>query len=238
MKKGRFTEEQILGAVQQMANGRTATEIAREMGVSKHTIYGRNQKYGGMSSDDAKRLKHLEEENRRLKIAVADLMLDRDVLKAVISKKRVELVSRREDVAFAMAKFPISQRKACELMQIERSSCRYEAKPERQPEVREEVNRMAEAHPRYGYRRVTAVLRREGRHVNHKRICRLRRQLGLLVRRTVRKPLKRQQPAPVSVTAANQQWAMDFVSMRRQTAKKSVCLRSLTCSHASAWRWR
>ncbi len=86
MKKARFSEEQIIGAVQQLSNGRTATDVAREMGVSKHTIYAWNQKYGGMDSDDAKRLKHLEEENRRLKIAVADLTLDREVLKAVIQK--------------------------------------------------------------------------------------------------------------------------------------------------------
>ena len=86
MKGTRFTEEQIIGALQQLGSGRTAADVAREMGVSKHTIYGWNQKYGGMNSDEAKRLRHLEEENRRLKIAVADLTLDRDVLKAVISK--------------------------------------------------------------------------------------------------------------------------------------------------------
>jgi putative transposase len=86
MRQSRFTEEQIIGVLQQMASGRTAAEIAKELGVSKHTVYGWSQKYGGLSSDDAKKLRHLEEENRRLKIAVADLTLDRDVLKAVISK--------------------------------------------------------------------------------------------------------------------------------------------------------
>jgi putative transposase len=86
MKKARFSEEQIIGALKQMASGRTAADVARELGVSKHTIYAWNQKYGGMSSDEAKRLKHLEEENRRLKIAVADLTLDREVLKALIQK--------------------------------------------------------------------------------------------------------------------------------------------------------
>ncbi len=86
MKKARFTEEQIIGALQQMASGRTAADMAREMGVSKHTMYAWNQKYGGMKSDDATRLKHLEEKNRRLKMAVADLTLDREVLKAVVQK--------------------------------------------------------------------------------------------------------------------------------------------------------
>lgn len=86
MKKARFTEEQIIAALQQMASGRTAADVAREVGVSKHTLYAWNRKYGGMSSDEAKRLRQLEDENRRLKVAVADLILDRDVLKAVISK--------------------------------------------------------------------------------------------------------------------------------------------------------
>ncbi len=86
MKKARFSEEQIVAALQPMAAGRTASDMARELGVSKHTMYAWNKKYGGMTSDEAKRLKHLEEENRRLKVAVADLTLDRDVLKAVISK--------------------------------------------------------------------------------------------------------------------------------------------------------
>lgn len=86
MKKARFSEEQIIGALRQLTSGRTAADVARDMGVSKHTIYAWNQKYGGMNSDEAKRLKHLEEENRRLKIALADVTLDREVLKAVISK--------------------------------------------------------------------------------------------------------------------------------------------------------
>jgi len=86
MKKAKFSEEQIVAALGQVASGRTAADVARELGVSKFTIYAWSRKYGGMKSDDAKKLKHLEEENRRLKIAVADLTLDREVLKAVISK--------------------------------------------------------------------------------------------------------------------------------------------------------
>jgi putative transposase len=86
MKKARFSEEQIIGALKQMASGRAAADVARELGVSKHTIYGWNQKYGAVYSDDAKRLKYLEQENRRLKMAVAHLTLDREVLKAVIQR--------------------------------------------------------------------------------------------------------------------------------------------------------
>ena len=69
-----------------MDAGRTAIEIGREMGVSKHAIYAWKAKYGGMSVTDAHRLKQLEDENRRLKQIVADLSLDKEALKAVISK--------------------------------------------------------------------------------------------------------------------------------------------------------
>ena len=86
MKKKQFSEEQIVGALKQLEGGRTAEDIGREVGVSKHTIYAWNKKYGGLSSDDARRLRHLEDENRRLKHIVADLTLDREVLKGVIEK--------------------------------------------------------------------------------------------------------------------------------------------------------
>ena len=86
MKAKRFTEEQIIGAVKQMEAGRTAIEIGRELGVSKHAIYAWKAKYGGMNVTDAHRLKQLEDENRRLKQMVADLSLDKEALKSVIAK--------------------------------------------------------------------------------------------------------------------------------------------------------
>jgi putative transposase len=86
VKKNRFSEEQIIGALKQMEAGRKAEELGRELGVSKHTIYAWSKKYGGMNSDEAKRLRHLEEENRRLKHLVADLTLDKEALKGVIEK--------------------------------------------------------------------------------------------------------------------------------------------------------
>ena len=61
-------------------------DMAREYGVAKQTIYARKSKYGGMDVSEAQRLRKLEEENRRLKHLVADLSLDKEVLKAVITK--------------------------------------------------------------------------------------------------------------------------------------------------------
>ena len=86
MKRSRFTEEQVIKAVQEMGAGRTAAEVSRELGVSTHTIYAWNKKYGGMQVSEAKRLRQLEDENSRLKQLVADLSLNQEALKSLIAK--------------------------------------------------------------------------------------------------------------------------------------------------------
>jgi putative transposase len=86
MKKTKHSEEKMIGAVKQLEAGRSAKELAREIGVTDQTLYNWRAKYSGMDVSDAKRLKALEEENRRLKTMVADLSLDKEALKAVIRK--------------------------------------------------------------------------------------------------------------------------------------------------------
>ena len=84
MSRSAHTEAQMIGAVKQVEAGRKAEEVAREMGVSKHTIYAWKQKYGGMDVSEAQEVKALREENARLKRIVADLSLDKDALQFVI----------------------------------------------------------------------------------------------------------------------------------------------------------
>ena len=86
MKKSRHSEEQIIGVLKQMEAGRKVGELAREVGVSEATLYTWKSKYGGMEVSEARRLRALEEENRRLKQLVADLSLDKEALKVVIQK--------------------------------------------------------------------------------------------------------------------------------------------------------
>src|ERR1700733_9436412 len=71
MKKTRYTEEQIIGALKQMEAGRKVADLARELGVSEATIYTWKSKFGGLEVSEARRLKELEDENRRLKHMVA-----------------------------------------------------------------------------------------------------------------------------------------------------------------------
>ncbi len=76
----------MVGALKQVEAGRRAEDVARELGVSKHTIYAWKAKYGGMDASEAQEAKQLRDENTRLRKLVADLSLDKEMLKAVIVK--------------------------------------------------------------------------------------------------------------------------------------------------------
>ena len=86
MATRKHSEAQIIEALKQVEAGRTAADVGRELGVSKHTLYAWKAKYGGLEVSEAQRLRQLEDENRRLKKLVADLSLDKDMLQAVIRK--------------------------------------------------------------------------------------------------------------------------------------------------------
>jgi putative transposase len=87
MKKSRFTEEQIAFALRQAETGTPAREVCRKMGISEQTFYRWKKKFAGMGVAEVRRLKVLEEENRKLRQLVADLSLDKAMLQDVLSKK-------------------------------------------------------------------------------------------------------------------------------------------------------
>ena len=86
MRKARFTDEQIIGFLQEAKRGGKTTEVVRRHGNSWETFYRWRRKYAGLQVSEAKRLRALEEENRRLKRIVADQALNLQVLKDVLGK--------------------------------------------------------------------------------------------------------------------------------------------------------
>lgn len=87
MKRKRFTEEQIIQILQEHEAGATVEELKRRHGVSSSSVYAWKRKFGGMEVSDAKRLRALEDENRRLKKLVAEQALDLEMVKALNAKK-------------------------------------------------------------------------------------------------------------------------------------------------------
>jgi putative transposase len=87
LRKSRYTEEQIIFALKEHETGKTTAQICRKLGVSEQTFYRWKAKFGGMDVADAKRLKGLEEENRKLKQLVGELSLDNQGLRYLLTKK-------------------------------------------------------------------------------------------------------------------------------------------------------
>lgn len=88
MSRRKYTEKQIVDALQQVeAGAATIDDVCRRMGIHSRTFYKWRDKFGAMTVDEAVRLRQLEEENRRLRHAVADLTLDNQALRSIVSKK-------------------------------------------------------------------------------------------------------------------------------------------------------
>ena len=87
MKRSKFSETQIISILKAVESGRTVADVCREHEIANATYYQWKQKYGGMQASDIKRLRELEEENRRLKKMYAELSLEHVMLKEVLTKK-------------------------------------------------------------------------------------------------------------------------------------------------------
>jgi putative transposase len=107
--------------------------------------------------------------------------------------------------------YALSERHACKLLDMDRSN-RYQSHPDHNSLLREELITLARQEPRFGYRRLWALLVKRGHQVNVKRVYRLYRREHLAVRRPKRKRLERAAPVHALLTAPNQEWGLDFVS--------------------------
>ena len=185
-KRKRYAAEEIISKLREaevhLAQGETVGQVVRRLGVSEQSYYRWRREFGGMRVDQAKRLKELERENARLKRLVAEQALDNSIPARGGLGKLLSPAKRRRAVAHARAELRISERRACRVVGQARATQRYV--PRESPDEQALVARMvalATRFGRYGYRRVTALLREEGWRVNHKRVERLWRQEGLRV---------------------------------------------------------
>lgn len=118
----------------------------------------------------------------------------------------------RRDVAFVVERFRLGERRAGELNAINRSSYRYQPRPDGNAGLREKLTALARQKPRFGYRRLGVLLGKQGDAVNHERLWRVYQQAGLGVRRRERKRLERPAAGMPLFVRPNQQWSMDFVN--------------------------
>ena len=207
-----------------LAGGKTIGEVCQALETSEQTFHRWRNQYGGMKAEEAKRLKKLEEENKRLKRLLAEAELDKAILREVLGGKLTSPARRREAVGEAQRKLGVSQRRACRALGQPRATQRYRPLP-REFE-RRLVGRMLELvreHPRYGYRRIWALLRREGWRVNRKRIHRLWRREGLKVPQKQRKKRHLGQSANGCARRRAEHkdhvWAWDFIFDRTRDGR-------------------
>jgi len=224
MRKARFTEEQMVAMVRE-ADREPVAVVAKRHGISEQTIYVWRKRFGGLQSNDVRRLKQLEAENARLKKLVAERDLEIEVMKEVAAKKLVSVPARRRQFAYGRER-GLSVRRACTLFSVARSALRYQSrKTVKDAGVIERMQELSAQYPRYGYRRIRIFLGRDGHRMSVGRAYRLWRAAGLqLPRKRPRKRVAAARSRPQAPSGPNQVWSYDFVFDHCANGQQLKCL--------------
>ena len=218
-KRRRHTPDQIIRKLAEgnklLGAGQELNEVCRHLEIAESTWHRWIAQYGGMKANEAKRLREVEAENTRLKKLVANQALDIDMLKEISAGNFSTPNRKRCAVKVLRDRFGVSERRACTVVGLHRSTMRLTPPPitAEEAELRAWLRRFSTDRPRWGWRRAAKMARRAGWQVNNKRIRRLWREEGLRVPQ--RRKKKRLTGIGVAVGAMspicpNVIWAMDF----------------------------
>ncbi|HEX8815103.1 MAG TPA: IS3 family transposase [Terriglobales bacterium] len=186
MPNQRYKPEQIVTMLRQIevsiANGKTTPQACKEAEITIQTFYRWRKEYGGLKMDQAKRLKELEKENGKLKRLVAELSLDKQILKDIAGGKLLSPERRRCAVEHAREQYEVSERRACRVTKQWRGTQRYlPLRRTDEDQLTQAILALAAKYGRYGYRRITALLQSAGWSVGKDRVQRIWRREGLKV---------------------------------------------------------
>ncbi|TRD13879.1 IS3 family transposase [Palleronia caenipelagi] len=228
MANKRPKPEEIVTKLRQVevltGQGMPRLDAIRQIGVTEQTYYRWKKKYGGMGADQLKELKRLQKENERLRKAVSDLTLDKLILAEAAKGKLLSPARRRACIDRVRAELIVSESRACRVLRQHRSTQRKvpAGRPDEERLVADMIG-LTRQYGRYGYRRIAALLRDAGWHVNDKRVERLWRREGLKV------PMKQAKKGRLWLNDGscvrlrpehpNHVWSYDFVHCRTDDGK-------------------
>ncbi|RZL29183.1 MAG: IS3 family transposase, partial [Sphingomonas sp.] len=221
--------EEIVAKLRQadvlISQGQSVADAIRALGVSSVTYYRWRREFGGLKSDQVRRMKSLETENSRLRKAIADLTLDKLILQEASPGKLLSPARRRACVEHIQLTMNISERRACRALGQHRSTQRKVPRGRDDEEaLTADLVALAEKYGRYGYRKISALLKAAGWFVNDKRVERIWRREGLKV------PAKQPKRGRIwdndgscvrlRPEHRNHVWSYDFVEARTHDGRK------------------
>ncbi|MCJ2079048.1 IS3 family transposase [Methylobacterium sp. E-016] len=221
--------EEIVAKLRQadvlISQGQSVADAIRALGVSSVTYYRWRREFGGLKSDQVRRMKDLETEDQRLRKAIADLTLDKLILQEASPGKLLSPARRRACVEHIMRTMTVSERRACRALGQHRSTQRKVPRGRDDEEaLTADLVALAEKYGRYGYRKISALLKAAGWSVNDKRVERIWRREGLKV------PAKQPKRGRIwdndgscvrlRPEHRNHVWSYDFVEARTHDGRK------------------